>query len=159
MTAAVVLGKLLRIARLSAELLGWATAVSLVWFTIRIHQYEHRNHRRYATGPVRVSPVAARIAARFSPKIQQLAAEHRAEVVAAAGGPLQRWCVGQVYGPAVDAIPYAVEVCTDRALSQLLDLPVEELAGDLISHAQATGRQVDYRVWAASEQGRRPQIE
>lgn len=140
-------------ARGSAELLGWATAISLVFFWITVAWYERTTDVRYAAAPIPVSPVASKIAAKFSPALQDLAEEHEDEVVASAGNVAYRFAARQVYPSAVKAIPRATEIGADKALTYLDTMPMSEVAGLMIEHAKTSGCPVHYSVWAAAEAG------
>ncbi|AGA28403.1 hypothetical protein [Singulisphaera acidiphila] len=135
----------------SAEFLGWATTVSLIFFWCTVAWSERETKQRYAAPAINVSPTAQKIAAKFSPALQQLASAHKDEAIGSVDGLVQRWCVGKVWDPAVKAIPRATEIGCDRALSYLDSMPMSEVAGLMIEHAKASGCRVHYSVWATAE--------
>lgn len=146
------LAKLWSWTRGAAEFLGWASAFSLVVFwCVIIPWYERTTDRRYAAKPIQVSPVAAKIAAKFSPALQQLATEHQDEVVASAGNLLYRFAASRIYPSAVAAIPRATEIGCDKALTYLDSMPMSQVAGLMIEHAKASGSEVHYSTWVAAE--------
>jgi hypothetical protein len=140
--------------RFAAEILGWATAVSLVWFTVRVNQYEHRTGRRYAVAPVAVSPVAVRVAAKLTPELQSLATAHKDEIIAASGNAVERFAAKQVFPFAVRAIPKGAEFGCDAALDYLDTLRASEVAEMLVDHADSKGRTAHWTLRAAKEMGR-----
>lgn len=147
----IVRGNIIWCVRGFAELFGYAGILGLLVFPALVTWCERTSVVRRASAPIQVSPVAAKIAAKFSPALKALAVDHQDEVVASAGNMLYRYAASKIYPVAVEAIPRATEIGCDRALSYLDSMPMSQVASLMIEHAKASGSPVHYSTWLTAE--------